>query len=216
MSDKNFFVRIFGGVWHAWDFLCRLVIDLVITIVIIIILVGAFGSHIPPVPDSAALVVDLHGNLVEQFSGDPAQRAMSKLLGQKAPQQTRLRDVLGAIEHAKDDGRIKALVLETDDLGGGGLLGGAALSDLRDIGHAIRDFRNTGKPVFALGDSYTQSQYYLASMANTVFIHPQGQVFLHGYGIYQPYFKDAHETLLAVTIPERPGSFKRFLGHLPR
>ncbi len=208
MSDKNFFVRIFGGVWYAWDFLCRLVIDLVITIVIIIILVGVFGSHTPSVPDSAALVVDMHGNLVEQFSGDPVQRAMSKLLGQKAPQQTRLRDVLSAIEHAKDDSRIKALVLETDDLGGGGFLGGAALSDLRDIGRAIRDFRKTGKPVFALGDSYTQSQYYLASMANTVFIHPQGQVFLHGYGIYQPYFKDALDKLGVQVNIFRVGKYK--------
>jgi len=57
-------------------------------------------------------VVDFHGDLVEQFSGDPVQRAITKLLGQKVPQQTRLRDVVNAIEHAKGDNRIKALVLE--------------------------------------------------------------------------------------------------------
>ncbi|MGA9852735.1 MAG: signal peptide peptidase SppA [Gammaproteobacteria bacterium] len=208
MSDKNFFVQIFGGTWRAWNFLCRLVIDIVITIIVITILVAAFGSHKPPVPYSAALVVDLHGDLVEQLSGDPAQRALAKLLGQKVPQQTRLRDVVTAIEHAKDDNRIKALALETDDLDGGGLLGGAALSDLRDIGRAIRDFRETGKPVFALGDSYSQSQYYLASMANTVFIHPQGQVFLHGYGIYQPYFKDALDKLGVQVNIFRVGKYK--------
>ncbi|MGB9430146.1 MAG: signal peptide peptidase SppA [Gammaproteobacteria bacterium] len=208
MSDKNFFVRIFGGTWRVWNFLCRLVIDLVITIIVIVVLVAAFGSHKIPVPYSAALVVDMHGDLVEQFSGDPAQRALARLLGQKVPQQTRLRDVVGAIEHAKDDKRIKALVLETDDLGGGGLLGGAALSDLRDIGRAIHDFRATGKPVFALGDAYSQSQYYLASMANTVFIHPQGQVFLRGYGIYQPYLKDALDKLGVQVNIFRVGKYK--------
>lgn len=208
MSDKNFLVQIFGGTWHLWDFLCRLVIDLVITFIVIAILVAVFGSHRPAVPASAALVVDPQGSLVEQYSGDPAQRAIARLLGQKQRPQTRLRDVVAAIEHAKNDHRIKALVLETDEMGGGGFLGGAALSDLQDIGRAIRDFKKTGKPVFALGDSYNQSQYYLASMANTVFIHPQGQVFLHGYGIYQPYFKDALDKLGVEVNIFRVGKYK--------
>ena len=208
MSDKNFLVQIFGGTWHLWDFLCRLVIDLAITFIVIVILVAVFGSHRPAVPTSAALVVDPQGNLVEQYSGDPAQRAIARLLGQKQRPQTRLRDVVAAIEHAKNDHRIKALVLETDEMGGGGFLGGAALSDLQDIGRAIRDFKKTGKPVFALGDSYNQSQYYLASMANTVFIHPQGQVFLHGYGIYQPYFKDALDKLGVEVNIFRVGKYK--------
>ncbi|MBU6510125.1 MAG: signal peptide peptidase SppA [Gammaproteobacteria bacterium] len=208
MSEKNFLVRIFGGAWRTWYFLVRFVIALAVTFVVIVVLVAAFGSHKPGVPFSSALVVDFHGDLVEQFSGDPVQRAIAKLLGQKVPQQTRLRDVVSAIERAKDDNRIKALVLETDDLGGGGFLGGAALSDLRDIGTAIRDFKKTGKPVFALGDSYSQSQYYLASMANTVFIHPQGQVFLHGYGIYQPYFKDALDKLGVTVNIFRVGKYK--------
>lgn len=208
MSDKNFFVQIFGGAWHIWYFLVRLVIALAVTLVVVVVLVAVFGSHKPTVPASSALVINLHGNLVEQFSGDPVQRALAKLIGQKVPKQTRLRDVVTAIENAKSDARIKALVIEPDDLAGGGLLGGAALSDLRNIAHAIGDFRATGKPVFALGDSYTQSQYYLASMANTVFIHPQGQVFLHGYGLYQPYFKDALDKLGVTVNVFRVGKYK--------
>ena len=45
MSDKNFLVQIFGGTWHLWDFLCRLVIDLVITFIVIAILVAVFGDR---------------------------------------------------------------------------------------------------------------------------------------------------------------------------
>jgi protease IV len=208
MSDKNFIVQIFGGTWHLWDFLCRVVINLLITVIAVFILVAVFASHRVQVPASAALVVDPQGNLVEQFSGDPVQRAISRMLGQKQRPQTRLRDIVAAIEQAKSDPRIKALVLETDEMGGGGFLGGAALSDLQDIGRAIRDFKKTGKPVFALADSYDQSQYYLASMANTVFIHPQGMVFLHGYGIYQPYFKDALKKLGVDVNIFRVGKYK--------
>lgn len=185
MSDKNFFVHIFGGIWHAWDFVCRSAINLVVTVLLIIFLVAIFASHKVAVPSSAALVVDPQGALVEQLSGDPAERALNRMLGRKQRPQTRLRDVIAAIEQAKDDHRIKVLVLETDGLQSAGM------SDLQDIGRAIRDFKHSGKPVFALGDSYSQAQYYLAAMADTVFIHPQGQVFLRGFGIYQPYFKDA-------------------------
>jgi protease IV len=208
VNDKNLFIQIFGATWHLWNFLCRLVINLVITFIVIAILAVVFSSRITKVPASAALVVDPQGNLVEQYSGDLAQRAINRSLGQKQRSQTRLRDVVAAIEHAKNDHRIKALVLKTDEMDGGGFLGGAALSDLQDIGRAIRDFKKTGKPVFALGDSYTQSQYYLASMANTVFIHPQGMVFLHGYGIYQPYFKDALDKLGVEVNVFRVGKYK--------
>lgn len=208
MRDKNFLVQIFGGVWHAWDFLCRLLIDVLITVIVIIVLVAVFGPHKGTVPPSVALVVDPQGHIVEQYAGNPVQRAVSRLLGHNQRLQTRLRDIVAAIERAKDDPRIKALVLETDDMGGGSLLGGTGLSDLQDIGHAIQDFRRSGKPVFALGDSYDQSQYYLASMANTVFIHPQGQVFLHGYGLYQPYFKDALNKLGVEVHIFRVGKYK--------
>lgn len=202
MSDKNFIVHIFGGAWHAWDFICRFAINLVVTVVLILFLVGVFASHKIIVPSSAALVVDPQGALVEQYSGDPAQRALSRLMGQKQRPQTRLRDVIAAIKKAKTDSRIKALVLETDEMDSAGM------ADLQDIGHAILDFKKSGKPVFALGDSYSQAQYYLASMADTVFIHPQGQVFLRGFGIYQPYFKDALQKLGVDWNIFRVGKYK--------
>ena len=185
MSEKNFFVHIFGGMWKVWDFLCRLVINGVITVIVLVLLVGTLGSRRLSVPSSAALVVDFQGQLVEQFSGDPTERAINRLLGQKQQLQTRLRDVVEAIDKAAGDGRIKALVLETDELDGAGM------EQLEYVAHAIHAFEKTGKPVYALGDSYDQAQYYLASTADVVFIHPQGQVFLRGFGLYQPYFKDA-------------------------
>lgn len=202
MSEKNFFVHIFGGMWRVWDFLCRLVINAVITVIILIFVLGVFGARHVIVPSSAALVVDLQGNLVEQFSGDPTERALDRLAGQKQQPQTRLRDVVEAIDKARDDSRIKALVLETDEMQGAGL------EQLQYIGHAIRDFKKSGKPVFALGDSYDQGQYYLAATADTVFIHPMGRVFLRGFGLYQPYFKDALDKLGVEWNVFRVGKYK--------
>ncbi|HEV2111746.1 MAG TPA: hypothetical protein VGT99_10370, partial [Gammaproteobacteria bacterium] len=81
MSEKNFFVHIFGGMWRVWDFLCRAVINAVISVIVLLFLVGAFGSRHVILPSSAALVVDLQGDLVEQFSGDPTARAINRLFG---------------------------------------------------------------------------------------------------------------------------------------
>ena len=202
MSEKNFFVHIFGGMWRVWDFLCRAVINAVITVIVLLFVLGAFGARHIIMPSSAALVVDLQGSLVEQFSGDPTERAINRLLGQKQQPQTRLRDVVEAIGRAQDDGRIKALVLETDEMQGAGM------EQLQYIAHAVRDFEKSGKPVFALGDSYDQAQYYLASTADVVFIHPQGEVFLRGFGVYQPYFKDALDKLGVDWNVFRVGKYK--------
>jgi len=202
MAEKNFFVHIFGGMWRIWDFLCRAVINAVITVIVIVVLVGGFGSRHVILPSSAALVVDLQGDLVEQFSGDPTARAIDKLLGETQQPQTRLRDVVEAIDKARDDNRIKALVLETDEMQGAGL------EQLQYIAHAVRDFKKSGKPVFALGDAYDQAQYYLAATADTVFIHPQGEVFLRGFGLYQLYFKDALDKLGVDWNVFRVGKYK--------
>ncbi|MGE5624746.1 MAG: signal peptide peptidase SppA [Bacillota bacterium] len=202
MSSKNFFTHVLGGIWKFWDLLCRTIINLVVTVLAVFFLIGVFGSHHVVVPSSAALVVDFQGQLVDQFSGDPAARAVNRLFGQKPEPQTRMRDVLEAIHNAAGDKRIKALVLETDELTGAGL------ADLTDIARAVREFKKTGKPVFALGSAYVQSQYYLASLADTVFVHPQGAVFLHGFGIYQPYFKDALDKFGVEVNVFRVGKYK--------
>lgn len=202
MADKNFFSYIFGGIWRFWDFLCRVVINMVITVLVVMVVAASLGARHALIPPTAALVVDLQGDLVEQLSGEPGQRALDRLMGEKQQPQTRLRDVLAAIDKARDDRRIRALVLETDGLDS------AALAELQDVAHAVHEFKKTGKPVFAFGDGYDQNQYYVAAGADTVFIHPQGDVFLRGYGLYQPYFKDALDKLGVDWNVFRVGKYK--------
>ena len=86
-----------------------------------------------------------------------------------------LRDVTDAIIAAKSDARIKLIVLDLDALGASGL------SKLQEISAALREFRASGKRVVAMGDSFTQTQYYLAAQAGEIYLDPMGEVSLSGF-----------------------------------
>src|SRR5690606_4661492 len=125
---------------------------------------------------------------VEQLQGDPFERAMGELLGDAEP-QVLVQDIVDGLQFAKDDDRIKVVLLDLDTFGGGGL------SKLQRVGDAIDDFRESGKPVIAMADGYAQPSYYVASRADQVFMHPEGFLMFRGYGIYQNYFKEAIDKL---------------------
>lgn len=145
---------------------------------------GLLGEEAPAsIPKNAALVVAPEGLLVEEYSGDPVGRAISKALGDGVP-QVRLRDLVSAIDSAKDDKRIKSLVLDFDSMGGGG----PAMYD--DLAAAVVRFKESGKPVIAISDGYDQSTYRVAAEADEIYMHPMGMVFLRGYGAYRNYYKD--------------------------
>jgi len=132
----------------------------------------AFGNKKLVLKPDTALVLAPKGNLVEEYSGTPAQRFFEQLQGAENP-QTRLRDVLKAIDEAAFDDKISVLVLDAD------YLWSAGLANLREIERAILKFRNAGKPVIGIGSSFSQAQYYFASLGDEVLLDPQGLVFLH-------------------------------------
>ena len=109
------------------------------------------------------------GELVEQLSGDSLRRAVRRSLGWSGSGDP-ARDVTDAIAAAKTDSRIKLIVLDLDELDASGL------SKLQEIGAALRDFRASGKRVIAIGDSFSQVQYYLAAQAGEVYLDPMGEV----------------------------------------
>lgn len=187
MSRGNFFTRFLRAVWRGLDGM-RKVLHLIVLLFIFSIAVGIFSAAGPELPRQAALVIAPAGNLVEQLEGDPFERALSELFGDAEP-QTLLRDVTDALKLARDDSRIKAVVLELDELERAGL------SKLRRIGEALDAFRESGKPVIARADNYGQAAYYLAAHADEVYLHPEGLVFLEGFGRYQNYYAEAIEKL---------------------
>jgi protease-4 len=177
----------FRGIWRGLDGI-RKVLHLILLLFIFGLLFAASRSSLPFIPAEAALVVAPQGQIVEQLTGDPLDRALEEALGEGRP-ETRLQDLLEVIDAAASDRRISALVL---DLRG---VERAGLPALQDLGAAVRRFRESGKKAFAWAPWFDQRQYYLAAQADEVYLDPYGAVLVEGYGYFRQYFKGAADKL---------------------
>jgi protease IV len=208
MSAGSALRAFFGLIWRILEGI-RKVLHLALLLLIFGFVLAALHTSIPIVPRSAALVIAPQGQLVEQISGDAVRRAFGEASGGPAP-ETLLRDVTEAIAAAKTDARIKLIVLDLDELEPSGL------SKLQEISAALRDFRASGKRVIAAGDSFSQSQYYLAAQAGEVYLDPMGEVSVTGFSYYRMYYKDAIEKLSVDLNVFRAGTFKSYTDQFSR
>lgn len=161
-----------------------------------------FGGQKIHVSDKTALVLAPKGFIVDQYSGDPAMHAIQTIQGTRVP-ETRMRDIVRSLEMAADDDSITALVINPDELMGVGL------THLREIADAVERFRKaSGKPVIAMATSLSQSQYYLASLADEILMDPQGFLFIQGFGGYRNYFKEGLDKLGVDVHLFRVGEYK--------
>jgi len=196
----NLIKKLFRLLWTTADAL-RKIVHLVVMLLVLSILISVFSASAPSVPASAALVIRPAGLIVDQMSGDPYSRAFAELTGDAEP-QTLAQDIIDGLEYAKDDDRITSVMLDLTAMPGGGL------SKLNRIADAISDFRESGKPVIAKADFFSQGSYYLAAHADEIYMHPEGAVLLSGFGSYRSYFKDAIDTLLIDWNVFTAGEFK--------
>jgi protease IV len=208
MSAGSALRGFFGLVWRLLDGV-RKVLHLALMLVIFGFVLAALHTSIPVVPRNAALVISPQGELVDQLSGDSVRRALGEASGGPDP-ETLLRDVTDAIATAKTDSRIKLIVLDLDELDASGL------SKLQEIGAALRDFRASGKRVIAMGDSYSQVQYYLAAQAGEVYLDPMGEVSVRGFSYYRMYYKDAIDKLEVDSNVFKAGTFKSYTDEFSR
>jgi protease IV len=200
MTERRSF---FAGLWRTIDGLRRLILNLLV-FGLLALLVAAALSGRAKVPDGAALVVKPQGTIVEQLTGsDPAERLVAELAGSgPAAKETLLKDLVDAIRAAKDDGRIKALFLDLD------AMGGAGMTKLEDLRAALVAFRKSGKKVVAYADGYGQAQYYLAAQADEIYLHPEGYLLLQGFGRWRSYYKDGLDRLGVDVHVFRVGEYK--------
>lgn len=199
-KQKGFFRKIFSFISTTVKFL-RTAISLIVLLFMISIIASLFGGNVKPLPEKAFLRLIPSGMLVEQLSyADP----LSQIIGQGAqrPAETLVSDLTDALKIAKTDPRITGLVLELDFLAGGGI------SKLKTIGDAINDFKESDKPVIAIGNNFSQEQYFLASFADEIHLNPMGTIVLSGYGNYQPFFKEALDKLKINFHVFRVGEYK--------
>ena len=190
------------GFWQGLS-VCRVIIGNLLFLALIILFLSIFfydGKN--EIPDAAALILSPQGDIVIQKT---ETMLSSRFMGEAGREETLLKDIIDVIDHAKDDRRVKALVLDLKDMGS------AATSKLADIGEALIRFKTGGKPIYAFGDYYGQQQYYLAAHADFLYLHPMGGVALTGFGIYRNYFKSALEKLMIQFHVFRVGTYKSAL-----
>ena len=195
---------LFSKAWWLLDGTRRALMNLLVLLLIVIVVTALMTRGPKALAAKTTLVLKLDGNLVEQFSGSPREQLLAQAQGGSTPKQTRLRDVLAALEQAARDDKIGALLLDVENLSGAGLAG------LHEVSAALQRFKKSGKPVLAYADSYSQRGYYLAAQADEVYLHPMGMVMLEGFGRWRTYYKDALDRLGVTAHVVKAGTYKNF------
>jgi protease-4 len=199
------FFRLIGKVVSA----IRYMISLVVVLFFIAIGAGMFVDDLQPMPERGALYLAPSGTLVDQRSYiDPVSEIFSQP-GQRDT-ETLVRDIVQALDHAQYDERITHVLLDTNYMAGG------SIAKLEEISGALQRFKQSGKPIIAIGDNFSQSQYFLAAHADEIILNPLGSVMLTGFGSYSSYFKEALDKLKINVYVFRVGKYKSavepFLG----
>jgi protease-4 len=177
--------------------------NLVFLSFVLIILTALFYTPKVNIPAHCALMLTPEGDIVEERSPmDPVTKILNNLGGVPLHGETFLQDIIDTIETAADDPRIKLLVLNPNRMGD------ASLDQLEAIGSAIDSFKQTGKQVIAVGDTFNQAQYYLASWADKIYLHPMGTVNVHGFAVFRLYMQELLDKLAINFHVFRVGTFK--------
>ncbi|MEO5494114.1 MAG: signal peptide peptidase SppA [Sphingomonas sp.] len=189
----------------AWKILVGIKDGLVLLFMLIFF--GALFALLSSKPNAGtirdgALVLKLNGPIVEQPANPTALGAAQ---GDSPDREFRLRDLVRAIDTAKDDARVKVLVLDLDSYGGGYPAG------VTEVANAIGRFKASGKKVLAYATAYTDGSYLLASNASEIWVNPMGGTLFMGPGGNQLYYKGLIDKLGVNVHVYRVGKFKSYV-----
>lgn len=176
-----------------------LLFSIVMGVFMVMSMVGivASGEQTKSIKDNSVLVLNLSGTLDERAQADP----MAFIKGENT-EATGLDDMLTAIRKAKTNDKVKGIYIEA------GAFAADSYASLQAVRKALADFRSSGKWIVAYSDSYSQSTYYLASVANKVWVNPQGMIDWHGLASQKIYFKDLLEKVGVKMQVTKVGKYK--------
>ena len=187
--------RFLGSIISA----IRTLLGVVIFGFVLFAIVGMFADDLQPIPEKGALYLAPTGFLVDQKTyADP----LEQILSQNLESETLVREIIEALDAAASDSRITHLLLDTD------YITGAGLTKLEEISAAMLRFKESGKPIIAIADNYSQQQYYLAAHADEILLNPLGGVMITGFASYRSYYKEALDKLKINMHIFRVGNFK--------
>lgn len=196
----------FKWTWRLLNFIREFILNMFL-ILLVLVGVGIWlqVSSSSAEPSRGALLLDITGVVVDKPSVSNKLGVIGRqLLGASSDrlQENSLFDIVDVIRQAKNDRNITGIVLDLKEFAG------ADQPSMQYIGKALREFRDSGKPIYATVDSYSQGQYYLASFANKIWLSPQGMVDLHGFATNSLYYKSLLDTLKVSTHIFRVGTYK--------
>jgi protease-4 len=204
-EKKSTIARITLGLFSLLNTSRKIIINLVFfTLLLIFIIAITRDEKNITVEPGSALILNIRGDIVEQKHDiDPMDAFISEALEQpNTATEVLLTDILSVIKQATTDDRISMMVLDLENMQGSGI------TKLSDIAKALTEFKSQGKKIIAIGEQYSQNQYYLASYADDIWLNPKGWMLLDGYGRYQLYFKSALEKLSISQHIFRVGTYK--------
>ncbi|WP_437890094.1 signal peptide peptidase SppA [Phytobacter sp. V91] len=197
----------FKWTWRLLNFIRNLVFNIVF-ILLLLVVVGVWTQLSDSKTEHSsrgALLMDITGVVVDKPTASNRLGALGRqFFGASSDrlQENSLFDIVDTIRQAQADRNITGIVLDLKNFAG------ADQPSMQYIGKALREFRDSGKPVYAVGDNYSQSQYYLASFANKIWLSPQGVVDLHGFATNGLYYKTLLDKLKVTTHVFRVGTYK--------
>lgn len=193
--------------WKGFNFIRDLVMN-IFFLVFILLVISVFSvvqnqKHTELVGQQGALLLNLNGYLADNRDENMKwQTALQEINGQHVPMQISTFDLVYAINQAAKDEKIKGLVLDLN------YFDGADLPALDYLGSVIKRFKQSGKPVIAYADNYSQAQYYLASFADEIYLNPIGNVGIQGFSAQHLYFKSIMDKLEVTPHIFRVGTYK--------
>lgn len=203
-SAIKWFFRTLARILNA----IRLLVSGLFFLAIIVFAVLIFGGEddTTVLPAKAALTLALAGPVLEQETTTGPRRLAEKwFAGDTTPPAMTLSQIKDALDQARNDDRIGALVLQLQNMTE------SSITKLDEVGKAIEGFKTSGKPVYAIGDYYTQGQYYLAAHADDILLNPAGGVTIQGLGVYRLHYKSAFERFDITPHVFRVGTYKSFV-----
>lgn len=202
-------LTLFKHLYRVFCFVREVVVSLIFILFVLacFALAGFLGNKnqkAEPLFEKGALMLNLDGYLADnhdEFS-ELSHLIQSELGGSSEPLKISTFDVVQAIRAAQYDDRITGLVLDL------GYFDGGDYPSLEYVGTEIERFKESGKPVIAVGEYFTQQQYYLASFADKIYLNRAGFVDLHGLSYNNLYFKSLFEKIEAEPHIFRVGTYK--------
>ena len=150
-------------------------------IVIVVLVTGLFSFfHTPQIQPNSILLLDLQGTVKES----PTNEAVLPMALAPANSSVSLHELLATIDKAAKDPLVSGVLLKLDGLDKVGL------ASTIEIGKALDRYKASGKPIWAWGTNFSQTQYAIAAHANEIYMHPMGEVFVKGLASNRLYYGD--------------------------